>query len=178
MLRHLAQLHDRTVVQEGNIFEPLDRRRRGAGAGVDEDLVGAHAKVPATVQVDFQLPRACEAGLAPEEVQVLRALKLLLAAAPEGLDYVALALPDLLHVHAHRAGPDAVVGGAASEVGRPSTGDHRLGGGAAFVHAAPADVAALDDHRVVSGAGERGCERFTSLSGPYDGSVVVASLGH
>lgn len=115
-----------------------------------------------------------EAGLAPDEVEPVRALQALLAAASELVHNAPLAGPDHLQVHFHGSGPNPVVGGAASEVGGPGARDHRLGGGATHIDAGTAHIPALDYRRTVSGPGEG----FSALTRPDHHGVVICLLAH
>ena len=163
---------DRAVGQGRHGIDAGEPGDRGAGADVEEDALGRKASA-----ADRDVARAGEAGVPFDQGDVGG------AAEP-----VALALPRLQHdgVHAgldpghvggDRAGDDAEVGGAASEVGDIGAGDQGLGRAAAGVDTGASEEAALDDRHLRAGGGQPDRERRAGLAAADD-DCVEALGGH
>jgi hypothetical protein len=110
--------------------------------------------IVSAVQQHLDRLGAGETSLTQDQVQSLGALDALLAATAKALDNVTLALADCFHIHRHRVGLHAIVGGSPGQVGYPRTGDHRLGGRAALVDAGTAQVLAFNEGCLPTSVGQ------------------------
>jgi hypothetical protein len=95
-----------------------------------------------------------------------------LAAAPEAVDDVTLALANHRKVDVDITGLHAVVRGAASEVGDAGAGDHRLGRGATFIDAGASNMGPLYQRCLPAGFSERPRQRDSCLPGSNHDRVV------
>src|SRR5271170_6769162 len=88
-----VELHDRFVIQEGDVVDSVDLRNRGAQAGVEEDPVGFEGTCATGMEVDLDGLRSGEVREAVDEFEIFASQALFVAGA-ETLDNLALALAD------------------------------------------------------------------------------------
>ena len=138
-----------------------------------KNVLGLEGALSAVVQGNLQGGGAGEAGLTHQQVEIGGGGDPAFAAFAKAGDDVPFTLAHDPKVDADVAGGDAVVGGAAGEIGDPGTGDHGLGGGAAFVDTGATDVAAFDEGGAATGIGEGGRQRTAGLATADDDCVVV-----
>ena len=171
---HLAQLHDRLVVERVNAVQPGDRRHARPGPGVDEDVPGGQHPCVAAMSLDGDFHRPAEPGVAHHELERLVPFHPLPASRAPRLDDVALALADDRQVHLDGTGPHAVVGGTAGQVRHAGAGHHGLGRRAARNDAGAADpLGFFDDRRLPAGLGERARQRLPALPRADDDCVEL-----
>ena len=162
----------------GNLVQSCNRRLRGAGAGVEKNLICREGERSAVIGTHGDGFWSREAALAEDQVHPLGPFDAALAAAAKHIDDIPLTLTDLGQVHRNRTGFDAVVCSAPVQVRDPRARHHGLGRRAAFVDAASAHVLPLNEGGLPSGAGQGGRERPSGLPGADDHRVVVFCICH
>ena len=159
--------HHRGVVEHRHVGDAFPGRQDRAAADVDEDLRRLQDRA-----VDLDRVRADEAGMAPDQAQVLRPADPLVEAFDRLADHRVLARLHRLHVDAHRPGIHPPVGGAPGDVGGAGARDQGLGRDAAVVDAGAAEVLALDERGLHARFGQAHRERRCGLAAADHDRVV------
>src|SRR5882672_4527921 len=141
--RREIHLHDAAVGEEGDVLDPWKIGHRGARADIDEDALGFKL-----APLDRDAARSDEFRVAVHQRHVLHARDPFLQAVDRLAHDAVLAPLHALHVDAHAAGGETVLGAAARHMTRASARAERLGGNAAGVDAAPPDLLGPDARRL------------------------------
>src|SRR5262252_4196119 len=88
------------------------------------------------------------------------------------------ALADGLQINRDGASVDAVVRATSCQIGNPSAGNHRFGGGTSHINADPAKVVALDERHLLARLREGNGEELASPTGPNHNRIIRCSLWH
>ncbi|CBJ35683.1 hypothethical protein (plasmid) [Ralstonia solanacearum PSI07] len=173
VLRQEVHVHHARVGEIGHLVQARHGRDQRASADVDEDPLGFQPFV-----ADAHGVRAFEAGMALIDHAVLQAADPLLHAMAGAPRNLVLARLHPLHVDRDRpADRHAVRVGPSGQVGRIGTGDQRLGGNAAGVHARAAESRPLDDGHPHARAGQPRGQRRAGLPGADDDGVEALRHG-
>src|ERR1700676_2014424 len=178
MIRHGAQFHDGTAVEERQVLQAVKSRHGRPRTSIDEDSLAGQYALAAVLEPNEHGLGAGETGCAENQLQICRLFKPCLTAIAKAVHDVALAPPDAFHIDVDVSCVNAIAGASPREIRDAGACDHGFRRRATFIDAGSTDMLAFYQRRSKARTCKRHTQRRTALPCTDDDRLVLIGRTH